>query len=296
MGYEIYGISASAKISLGGTLAGTRPRIPSAKAGLRYSSRIGSYYAKLVRHHLTLGCRGMPHYPTIIKSFSYESKMSLRVGRHLAVFPIPADLAMEGNKNMSLLTVVDHASVPESKLLRLAREGNEEAFTELVRRHSSIIYRISKRVLKNHEDAEDTLQNVLVKVHQHLDHFDGRSRFSTWLFRITFNEALITLRRNRSRHRGRCVEIPAVDDRAYGISNLPDLHESSERKYINRELALKAVLRLNPVLRCAFLLNKWEGWTHGQMADVFGISVQTAKSRVFRARRQLREELEVLSR
>lgn len=197
---------------------------------------------------------------------------------------------------MSSLTVVDHSSLSESKLLRLARKGNEEAFTELVRRHSSIIYRISKRVLKNHEDAEDTLQNVLVKVHQRLDHFDGRSRFSTWLFRVTFNEALVTLRRNRSRHLQRCVEISDADDSANGITNLPDLHESGERKYINRELALKAMRRLNPVLRCAFLLHKREGWTHRQMADEFGISVQTATSRVFRARRQLREELEVLTR
>lgn len=196
---------------------------------------------------------------------------------------------------MSLLTVVDHSLLPESTLLRLAREGNEEAFTELVRRHSSIIYRISKRVLKNHEDAEDTLQNVLVKVHQHLDHFDGRSRFSTWLFRITFNEALMTLRRNRSRHQGRCVEISCVDDSACGISNLPDVHESGEREYMNRELALKAMHRLNPALRCAFLLHKQEGWTHREMADEFGISVQTAKSRVFRARQQLREELEILT-
>ena len=201
---------------------------------------------------------------------------------------------MDGN--MSLLTVGDPSSVPESRLLGLAREGNEEAFTELVRRHSSIIYRISKRVLKNHEDAEDTLQNVLVKVHQRLDHFDGRSRFSTWLFRVTFNEALVTLRRNRFRHRHHLVELSGADDNARGISNLPDLHENGERNYINRELALKAMLRLNPVLRCAFLLHNREGWTHRQMADEFGISVQTAKSRVFRARRQLREELAVLTR
>lgn len=203
---------------------------------------------------------------------------------------------MDGNKKMSLLTVADHSSLSEDNLLRLAREGNEEAFTELVRRHSSIIYRISKRVLKNREDAEDTLQNVLVKLHQRLDQFDGRSRFSTWLFRIAFNEALLTLRRNRSRRRGRCVEISCVDDSDCGVANLPDLHENGERMYMNRELALKAMLRLNPVLRCAFLLHNREGWTHRQMADEFGISVQTAKSRVFRARRQLREELEVLTR
>ena len=68
-----------------------------------------------------------------------------------------------------------------------------------------------------------------------------------------------------------------------------------KRVGLNSELALKAMLRLNPVLRSAFLLHKREGLTHREMADELGISVETAKSRVFRARRQLREELEALT-
>ena len=63
----------------------------------------------------------------------------------------------------------DYASRPNSTLLALAREGNEEAFTELVRRNSRMIYRISRKVLKNHEDAEDTLQNVLVNLQRSAD-------------------------------------------------------------------------------------------------------------------------------
>jgi RNA polymerase sigma-70 factor (ECF subfamily) len=197
---------------------------------------------------------------------------------------------------MNESTMIDHSFFPESELLTLAREGNEEAFTELVRRNSRIIYRVLRRMLKNHEDAEDTLQNVLVKVYQRLDTFDGHSRFSTWLFRVTFNEALMTLRRNRLRRQGCCVDISCVDSGDRRVSEIQDLRENNERKYINHELALKAMLRLNPVLRCAFLLHKRKGWTHREMAKELGISVETAKSRVWRARRQLREELAVLAR
>jgi RNA polymerase sigma-70 factor, ECF subfamily len=202
---------------------------------------------------------------------------------------------MKWSKNMSASTVVDHSLLPESELLRLTREGDEEAFSELVRRNAHIICRISRRVLKNHEVAEDAVQSVLVKVYQRLDHFDGRSRFSTWLFRVTFNEALTTLRRNRSRRRECFVDISCVDGGAGGVSDIRYLRENNERKYMNRELAWKAMLRLNPVLRCAFLLHRQEGWTHRETADELGISLETAKSRVFRARRQLREELEVLT-
>ena len=91
-----------------------------------------------------------------------------------------------------------YSCLPEGELLALARAGNEEAFTTLVRQNSPMIYKISRRVLKNHEDAEDALQNVLIKAYQRLDTFDGHSRFSTWLFRVAFNEALMTIRRNRA--------------------------------------------------------------------------------------------------
>jgi RNA polymerase sigma-70 factor (ECF subfamily) len=188
----------------------------------------------------------------------------------------------------------DYSLLPESELLALARKGNEQAFTILVHRNSQMVYRISWRVLKNHEDAEDTLQNVLVKVYQRMEGFDGRSRFSSWLFRVAFNEALMTLRRNRSRRQECTVGISCAGDDDRGISDIPDLTENNERKYMNRELAWKAMHRLKPALRDAFFLNKQEGWTHREVAEGLGISAKTAKSRVFRARRQLREELEVL--
>ena len=189
----------------------------------------------------------------------------------------------------------EYFSLPENELLALARAGNEEAFAALVRQNSPMIYKISRRVLKNHEDAEDTLQNVLIKAYQRLDTFDGHSRFSTWLFRVAFNEALMTIRRNRSRRQDCLVDLSVVGNGCRGISDIQDRSENSERNYVNRDLAVKAMLRLKPLLRAAFLLHKREGWTHKEMAEEMGISAETAKSRVYRARRQLREEMQFLT-
>lgn len=191
---------------------------------------------------------------------------------------------------------IDYRSSPNSNLLTMARQGNEDAFAEIVRRNSQMIYRISRRVLKNHEDAEDTLQNVLVKVYQRLHALQESSRFSSWLFRVTFNEALMTLRRNRSRHQDKCVEISTMDAGNYRRVELQDFRTNNEGKHINRELASKAMLRLNPSLRRAFLLHKGQGWTHQEVAHELGITQATAKTRVFRARRQLQQELALLTR
>ena len=196
---------------------------------------------------------------------------------------------------MKAKIVIDYSAAPERRLLALARKGNEQAFTELVSRHIRMIYRIARRILKNHEDAEDTLQNVLVKVYQRLDGFEETSRFSSWLFRVTFNEALMALRRNRSRHLDNCVEISCVDGGGMGVAELQDTRVNNERHHMHRELALKAMHRLSPSLRRAFLLHKHEGWTHREMARELGITQATAKMRVFRARRQLRQELQLLT-
>src|SRR5215467_1762902 len=90
------------------------------------------------------------------------------------------------------------SNIPEHKLVAKAQSGNEDAFTELVRRHSGQIYGLSLNMLRNREDAEDNLQNVLVKAFHHLDRFEGNSQFSTWLVRIAINEALMKLRKRNS--------------------------------------------------------------------------------------------------
>jgi RNA polymerase sigma-70 factor (ECF subfamily) len=190
----------------------------------------------------------------------------------------------------------NEAALSESKLIAKARRGNHEAFTELVRKHSGKIYGVSLRMLKNREDAEDNVQNVLVKAYNNIGRFEGQSQFSTWLFRITINEALMKLRRHKPERFVNTTD-PGADTSAFAnYPEIEDHRQNHEREYINRELASKALQCLNPSLRNTFVLQKAEGWTNRELARAMGITVETVKSRVFRARTRSRRRLDMLAR
>lgn len=180
----------------------------------------------------------------------------------------------------------------EATLIEKARAGSHLAFDELVRRHSSRVYGVSFKMLKNREDAEDNLQNVLCKVYNKIGQFEGKSQFSTWLVRIAINEALMMLRKNRFAE-PTSGEQPALDHEAYEA--IRDLHADPESQYITKELTTKAFGGLNPVLRDTFILQKSEGWTNREVAKALGITAETVKSRVFRARVRLRQRLQSLA-
>jgi RNA polymerase sigma-70 factor (ECF subfamily) len=181
--------------------------------------------------------------------------------------------------------------IRDNQLVAKARSGCQEAFTELVRRHSSKVYSVSLRMLKNREDAEDNLQNVLFKAYHNLGRFEGQSQFSTWLFRITVNEALMKMRRHQSERQAGCANALPCEGGQSDFSDVRDVRQDHEREYMSRELASKALLGLNPALKKTFLLHKGEGWT-----NALGITVETVKSRVFRARSRARRRLELLTR
>ena len=186
------------------------------------------------------------------------------------------------------------ADLPERVLVARAQSGNEEAFTELVRRHSGQVYGLSLNMLRNREDAEDNLQNVLVKAFHHIDRFEGNSQFSTWLVRITINEALMKLRKRNSERISDYQASAGPDDEPRTFPEIEDIRQDPERQYISKELARKAFLGLNPSLQDTFILQKAEGWTNRELAQALGITVSTVKSRVFRARVRLRQQLRAL--
>ena len=183
----------------------------------------------------------------------------------------------------------------EETLIASARAGNRNAFGELVRRHSNRVYGMSFKILKNREDAEDNLQNVLCKAYGKIRQFEGNSQFSTWLVRIAINEALMMLRKRRpgdvveSAERNRTTDeyMPRVESR--------DLHADPERQYLTKELTTKAFDALTPELRYTFILQKGEGWTSREVAEALDITAETVKSRIFRARVRLRQQLLALS-
>ncbi len=183
----------------------------------------------------------------------------------------------------------------ERTLVAKAQSGNEEAFTELVRRHSGQVYGLSLNMLRNREDAEDNVQNVLVKAFHHIHRFEGNSRFSTWLVRIAINEALMKLRKRNSERISDYHEQNGPEDEPLHFPEIADVRQDPERQYISKELATKAFHGLNPSLQDTFILQKAEGWTNRELAQALGITVSTVKSRIFRARVRLRQQLLALA-
>jgi RNA polymerase sigma-70 factor, ECF subfamily len=183
----------------------------------------------------------------------------------------------------------------EKALVASARAGNRNAFEELVRRHSNRVYGMSFKILKNREDAEDNLQNVFCKAFSKIRQFEGNSQFSTWLMRIAINEALMMLRKRRP------GDVSTDDDRDGAMderdtnAELSDLHADPERQYLTKELAARVLDALQPTLKYSFILQKVEGWTSRELAEALDITPETVKSRIFRARVRLRQELLALA-
>jgi RNA polymerase sigma-70 factor (ECF subfamily) len=179
----------------------------------------------------------------------------------------------------------------DKALIVNARAGNRNAFEELVRRHSSRVFGMSLKMLRNREDAEDNLQEAFCKAYGKIRQFEGNSQFSTWLQRIAINEALMTLRKRGpaevylSAGRYRPAKEPQTN------AELRDLYPDPERQYLAKELASKALDALPHPLKHTFILQKREGWTNRELAESLDITPASVKSRIFRARVRLRQRI-----
>lgn len=175
-------------------------------------------------------------------------------------------------------------------LVQAARSGDCRAFVELCERHSKKVLPRIYRITNNWEDAEDVLQESLLKAFLHLKNFEGRSSFSSWLTRIAINSALMLLRKKR----GVEVSIDYVgdDDRSWRTWEPWEHHsETPEKHYAQREreeLLRNAILRLPPTFREAVELRHAKGYSIREIAQALGISAAAAKSRLLRARIEIR--------
>jgi RNA polymerase sigma-70 factor, ECF subfamily len=197
--------------------------------------------------------------------------------------------------NAAVMNIQSIPSPSEGALIASARAGSRNAFGELVRRHSSRVYGMSFKMLKNREDAEDNLQNVFCKAYGKIRQFEGNSQFSTWLMRIVINEALMVLRKRRSEDGAVRADRDLATDHLETKTELRDLHADPEHQWVTKELAAKALEALSPTLRHTFVLQKGEGWTCQEVAEALDVRAATVKSRIFRARVRLRQRLLALS-
>ena len=181
----------------------------------------------------------------------------------------------------------------EAALVSAAQKGDGEAFSVLVNQYDRNVYRLALRITGNREDAEDSLQDALLKAYCNLKRFQGQSRFYTWLVRITMNEALMRLRRRRS-DRQLPLETLHVSEDGVAPRQLEDQSPDPEKLYAEVELheALdRALESISPRLSYAFLLQSVGDYTVKETAETLGLSVAAVKSRLARARFRLRQRL-----
>jgi RNA polymerase sigma-70 factor (ECF subfamily) len=177
----------------------------------------------------------------------------------------------------------------DGALVAGARRGDNQAFERLVFRHKQRVFAVAQRITNNREDAEDVAQESFHKAFLHLDKFQEKSQFSTWLTRIAMNEAFMLLRRRR----GIVETLPeAADDGANStFERFVDLGPSPEEFCWRRErteLLIKAINRLGPKIRKAILLRDIEERSVEETAHILGTSISAVKARVFHGRRKLR--------
>ena len=177
----------------------------------------------------------------------------------------------------------------EANLIARSQAGEQEAFRQLVERHSADAFRLAYRLVSDAESADDVVQEALLKAWRSLHRFDARSRFSTWLHRITANCAMDHLRRQRREvGRGSHEAAELVLARRPSIDPGPERLAASGQIERRMELALAT---LTPRERTAFVLRHFEEESIADISRTLGAGISATKQAIFRAVRKLRGEL-----
>ncbi len=180
--------------------------------------------------------------------------------------------------------------LPDVEVVRRVRSGETALFEILMRRHNRRVYRVARAIVKDENEAEDVMQEAYVNAYVHLDQFAERAQFSTWLTRIAVHEALA-----RVRKRDRLTEFDENEEA--GDQIMPAFNaigRNPEQQASNTELRglLEAAIESLPQgYRVVFVLREVEGLSTAETAESVGVTEETVKTRLHRARALLREEM-----
>ncbi|MCX7705291.1 MAG: sigma-70 family RNA polymerase sigma factor [bacterium] len=185
------------------------------------------------------------------------------------------------------------ALLKENELIERAKNRDNAAFEELVRRNQAKIYNLGLKLLGNKEDAADLLQETFINAYYALPKFEGKSAFSTWLYRIATNNAFMKMRKKK---------IPLVrfetekndSDQQQVTFNIPDWSNDPRAHLKNEELKMlieKSVDALPGKYKTIFILHDIEGFSTEEISRMLNLSISAVKSRVHRSRMFLRDRL-----
>jgi RNA polymerase sigma-70 factor (ECF subfamily) len=180
----------------------------------------------------------------------------------------------------------------ESALVAAAKAGDVSAFETLVGRYERKIFRLTQNITQNREDAEDAMQEAFLKAYEHLQAFEGNSRFYTWLVRIAVNQALMKLRKRRPNVVSLDEDVDTGEDMV--PRDVEDWGPSPMDRYEQTELSGilgKVIGDLDPSFRIVFQLRDIEELSTEETAEALSLSVPAVKSRLLRARLKLRQAL-----
>jgi RNA polymerase sigma-70 factor (ECF subfamily) len=203
-----------------------------------------------------------------------------------------SDLARTPITGEGLVDLVDIVQDADAEWVAQAQRGSVEAFEELVRRHSQLIYRALAAILGNAADAQDAMQDTLLSAFKHIGAFQGRSKFSTWLVSIARNSALQRLRRSRNLE---SLDAELYDEeRDFRPRQVRAWQDDPEQFYSRsemRQLVEKGILALPANYRAVVMLRDIQQLSTDEVAEQLGLSVPTVKTRLLRGRLMLREWL-----
>jgi len=181
----------------------------------------------------------------------------------------------------------------ELALVQADKGGDITAFEQLIKKYDRNVFRIAQHITQNREDAEDVVQDAFLKAYQNLKQFQGNSKFYTWLVRIAVNEALMKLRKRKTSKTVSMDEDVETEDGSVPreVADWSTNPEQLFRQAELRDILAKTIQGLTTGFRTVFVLRDVEGLSTEETAETLGLSVPAVKSRLLRARLQLRERL-----
>ena len=180
----------------------------------------------------------------------------------------------------------------DEQLVERAQGGESAAFDELARRYTNIVYRILYKILRHDEDTQDALQDTFVSAYRALPRFRKDSKFSTWIYRIATNAALMKARSRKTNLVS--LDHPTEDEDARGAWDLVDGSATPDQDILSdetRRVMEDAIQALPPEQRVAFVLHDIQELSSAQTAEAMGITVSAVNSRLHRARVFLRDRI-----